>query len=283
MTKIEIGHIILSANLSREEYIDRCSRTHTVNVITSNGTVLTECPLAIPLNSNEVSGEYCNPIFPNDISLGIPVVLLFAESTKKPIVAFSITTNENYVLIENEKQNKKILSSDECDINVIKDPKNGKLNINVIGKTVKGEINLKVISSNDDAELNIDVFGKANINGRNEINLNTQNSFNIKVRDLVNQDEFTEIKYVLGEGLTYLDEYGNKIIANEKGTIIETESIRIGGEETLSKILKDLLSAIKNMQHTSSSGVTNLQKLPINWTSEFIPIINRIDQFMEKQ
>ena len=283
MTKIEIGHIILSAKLSREEYIDRCSRTHTVNVITSDGSVLTECPIAMPLNSNETSGEYTNPIFPTEVKLGIPVILLFAEDTKKPVVAFSITTNENYVLLENEKQNKKIIESDECDISIVKDPINGKLNVSIIGKTIKGEMNLKVVSQNNDAELNIDVFGKANINGRDEINLSTQNSFNIKVRDLVTQENFAELKYLLGEGLTYIDEYDNKIVTNETGIIIETDSIRIGGDETVSKILKDLLTAIKNMQHTSPAGVTNPQKLPINWVSDFVPIINRIENFMEKQ
>lgn len=82
------------------------------------------------------------------------------------------------------------------------------------------------------------------------------------------------------EKIKLIDKFKNYLLLNETGTVIETPTIRIGKDETLKKILDDLLTAIKNMTHKHPQGPTIA--VPINW-AEFQGIKKRIEKFMDKQ
>lgn len=82
------------------------------------------------------------------------------------------------------------------------------------------------------------------------------------------------------EKIKITDKHKNYLLLNKTGTVIETPTIRIGKDETLKKILDDLLTAIKNMTLKHPQGPTIA--VPINW-SEFEGIKKRINKFMDKQ
>lgn len=77
-----------------------------------------------------------------------------------------------------------------------------------------------------------------------------------------------------------MDRNNHYIELKEKGIVISTPKVRIGNNiETLQKILFDLLQAIKNMTVKTNTG--NTIPVPNNWQSEFQPVINRINKFMD--
>ncbi len=279
---VEIGYIIISGILNRDEYISNVLRTHRASVVTYSGTVHDNCPIMLQFGNDE-NGSYLPFNFPADTtSKGSCVVLLNPYGSTIPVIIGIVPTLENKVILDNEFQNKNIIDSDECNITYVNDPQNGRASINVYGKQAsKGNFNISVGSVNNDANVTIDTQGDLNLNATNNLNLLVQNNLNITIRNKDTQDNLTSINYTLGQGLTITDEFNNVVTLNQEGGVIQVPKIRLGDDnvESLKKILVDLFKAIQNISVQHPEGAT-IPETVINWSTDFQPVLDRINSFM---
>jgi len=77
------------------------------------------------------------------------------------------------------------------------------------------------------------------------------------------------------------DKFINKIELNKDGVILETATLRLGKDETVAKIMKDLITEIRAMSQGTATGGPTISP-PFNDT-KFAAIVSRISKFMEKQ
>ena len=68
---------------------------------------------------------------------------------------------------------------------------------------------------------------------------------------------------------------------DKSGIILETETIRIGKEETVAKLMKDLIEAIRQIKQGTAAGGPTLS--PLFNDSVFVSIENRLKNFMDVQ
>jgi hypothetical protein len=83
------------------------------------------------------------------------------------------------------------------------------------------------------------------------------------------------------EKIKVTDKYKNIIELNKKGTIIETKTIRIGKDETVMKILTDLITAIEGTTQGTAAGGPTLT--PLFNKAQFDAIQSRLNKFMDTQ
>jgi len=151
---------------------------------------------------------------------------------------------------------------------LIKEDKDGNFIVYMEAKE-KGESNviLKIKGSKENGKFILDTNGIINLTQRDE-----------------NENLVAQIKLDNTSGsekLTIVDKFDNKIEVNEKGTIVNTKTIRIGETSlTLKKILDDLFNAIQKMTHNTPTGATI--PTPLNW-SEFEKIKSDLAKFMDVQ
>lgn len=152
----------------------------------------------------------------------------------------------------------------------IKDNGKGNIFIFLLGKpeSDSGNLSVKIIGDNNQKNGNV----KLQFNGKLSLDQISDNG------EINSQLFFDNTEG--DEKISLVDKHKNKLILNKKGSILETKSIRIGKEETIAKILKDFLEAIKDMQLNTNQGPTI--KIPINW-ADFESILGRIDEFMNVQ
>ena len=77
------------------------------------------------------------------------------------------------------------------------------------------------------------------------------------------------------------DKFINKIELNKDGVILETATLRLGKDETVAKIMKDLIAEIRAMSQGTAAGGPTISP-PFN-DAKFAAIVSRISKFMEKQ
>lgn len=271
----EIGYVILSGNLDRDSYIQRCIRLGKVNVMTTNGTVYSECPV--------MNRDFSLIKFPEDKGkLGTAVVLIGVFGSTIPVVLGVLPNLDSYPYTQNEKQDVSVLEDENCAIVLDRDPLNGNYNLSIFGKKAdKSNFNISVGAVDGNAKCNIDVQGEMKTNVTKLSQLNVEEEFEINIRNKEANEKFTNIKWIRETGLVITDEFDNKVVLKNEGSIIEVGKIRLGGKEggtTLKEIFDDLFTAIDNMTLKTSQGPT--VPIPIN-KAEFDAIKNKVQEFME--
>jgi len=218
---IKKGYIILSENKSREEYIKYSLRTQTINVITYDEDIYEECSILGNFTSN-IDGEYGGISFPDKVGeYGSPVILLFSEGASNPVILGYVAGLENSVITK-ENQKKRIFSRNDETIIEVDDVSNqAEKTITIISKKGKAKLNINVISDNKESEINLKTDNEINLFAK-KLNKIISESVNLKVRNLVKQNEFLEVGYTLKEGLKIKDEFGNIVIINANGIEVNT-------------------------------------------------------------
>ena len=156
---------------------------------------------------------------------------------------------------------------------VLEDGK-GNVTINLLGKNDAdkpgtGNLAIKIKGTDKNGNVNLSMNGKFAI---------TQTQTDGETETAIAQLLFDNTNGA--EKIKVIDKTKNRIEMNKDGIILETMSIRIGKDETLKKILDDLISAVLTITQNTPSGPT--VSPPLN-KAQFDAIKNRIDEFMDKQ
>jgi len=127
--------------------------------------------------------------------------------------------------LENRLEKQFVLNKETIDntVDITGDAVNSILSVLVKAKSRNSKLYVKVTNDQETSEFSLDVQGIINLLS-NKFSLQLLEQFNIKIFDRKNKEVETLIKYILGEGFSYSDEFGNKLNIKDKEILIETDS-----------------------------------------------------------
>ncbi len=254
-----IGYLIIPSDQERKQYVEHCYRTGTVTIALENGGLI---------NDVLITKSALNNIdFPDKFNeLGTIFVWINQPRKNQPIIIGSLSKTNEFVSFNSDKSSLR-RSSNGFVSEVIVDSKKGILIIN--SNSSKGEGgDIYVISTNraeDDnkkSKLVVRVSGNIDVSSRN-FTLENSKKLLLRVKDLDDDDNVTEIGYEKSVGFSYKDEFGNEAILNSENIQFSPNSkFNIGdGKEpmvlgdTFKDILDDLTDIVSDLA-TASSQIT---------------------------
>ncbi|MGE5683440.1 MAG: hypothetical protein ACM34K_21480 [Bacillota bacterium] len=167
---------------------------------------------------------------------------------------------------------KKILRRNSKRIYEVIEDSEGNLSLYLEGvNTGKGNLNIKIKGTEGNGQVNLELNGKINILQKDKSDSNVIAKFSM---DNENGKETVIIT----------DKYKNRFELNNKGTIIEAETINITGKDstkeiTLKTLLTDLIDAIVNMTQPTNTGSTIAP--PVNM-AEFLKIKKNAEMLLKE-
>lgn len=303
-----IGYIVIPNNEDRDDYVKRCYRTHSVDILPGmNYSKTYNIPITV---------EALERIeFPEKTEdLGSTVVWVREDFQNRPVVigvikngseASQLTSSQRQIIQEYGNQIAQIFF----------DAKKSLIDINAVGNSaVPGVINIKSTGSTEDA-VNIESNGCVNNSSRVEnhsiteeynftINNGQKDIYHIKINDKILNifDQWgnsislselqNEIKDAFGRSLItdkdnvhYKDSFNNEVIINNDNVQFLCNKFNVGkGNEqmvlgnTLKGIMEELITAIQSITVPTPHGVSGT---PIN-TAQFSSVKAKLDKFLSK-
>jgi len=242
-----IGYIIIPDGVDRDQFLLTCFRTGKVSILTESAERLD--------NVSVVQSSFNNLVFPaTPKELGSVIFWVKIPKHNIPVVVGCLNKTNDLLPIE------------EGEFYVGRRGKEHK--ISIIGQEHYGDlfITLDSLSSKKSSKFEINLSSKIKqslfqiicdgdvVVNTNNINLQAASKFELIVKEAKN-DKFLRLKYTLGEGFDYLDEFNNIIQINkdqiylEKGDgkkITVTNKIKLGNGSFEPSVLGD-----KNSQYLS--------------------------------
>jgi hypothetical protein len=223
--------------------------------------------------------------FPTKVSeKGSPVVWVKIPKFNLPVVVATLKyKDDHYVLEENTKR----FTCEKNDIlvDVLMDANDGKLLINVIGDSENpANVEIRVKSPNKQSSVLLESDGFIELIGSKKVTIKSEAEVGLELLNISNK-KTTEIKYLVGEGFSYKDEFGNSIEINENEISINSPSKKIkllGAKDKivlgteLTSFLSELIKAIISITVTTPSGNSGT---PINAT-QFTSLANKLNQLL---
>lgn len=215
-----IGYIIIPTNFveQRENYIRHCYNTGSVALYTKEGQFLQNVKL-----SKQLLDIIEFPI--NGDNLGSEITYIMISPYNKAVgIAVTIKSDDDILPIQEYSLNL-VRQTETGQVSIIGDAKTGKLNITVDSETDNGgEFTINVINNNKTAKLNLNIKGDINLDIDGKSSITTTKEFKL----IINKDsqtDITEIKYLLDQGFSYLDQYKNSLLINEDKIQIQAEKL----------------------------------------------------------
>lgn len=227
-----IARVILPSDVERDNYVTQCLRTGRVSIATEFGEFFNDVAISL-----EALNHLTFPI--NHEKFGSQVVWLRTTGHQKPvIVGILINTDESPALGEDVFS--LLRESANGLVNILGDGKTGVITVEAAGKSSgTGGVILRVSNPQNDALLRLIICGDVDVQVRRKIKIKTNRHWSLVVGDATAANNIdTELGYVYNEGLTYIDEWGNKITTRE-------EQIQIENSEGVSILLTPELLRIK--------------------------------------
>jgi hypothetical protein len=159
--------------------------------------------------------------------------------------------------------------------------RNNKKRFFTVTEDGKGDVFVYLKGKENNGNIGIRIEGKEEANGNFILSLNGKFVLNMLTAD--GAETYTQLIFdnTSGEEKVKLkDKFANIVELNSEGMIFETATIRIGKDETVKKLLDDLIGAILKMTQNTPGGPTISP--PIN-KAEFDAIKNRLAEFMDVQ
>jgi len=241
-----VGYVVVPDENEREEYINDCYSTHRLTMQGGRGygffnNVL--CPEQVISNIH----------FPHEGDLGTPVIWIKDGVSGLPvIVAYLTKEGDGFSMGKNQYRLVRGNGSSKT-VEFFMNGEESLLQISLLGdKDSPSNLQIKINSENEDSLVDIYCDNQLNITSDKEINISTSGSLNLSVTE----EGVTKgsIKYVLGEGLTYIDEFDNKITALNNEIKLESKSINLGSGKqplvlgnSLNELLGELIDTISTM------------------------------------
>lgn len=203
-----VGYVIIKAtgNADRETYITNCKLRGCVTLALDDGGFIENVPVL-----KHVWDYLIFPEFENE--LGSQVWWNSVPHLNNLLVVGVIPKN-NDILNINENQFNVSREFNGSLIEISGDAKNNKLSLNVDGSNESAELIISVSDKNKSSKLNLIVKGDINCDSiNNTINASKKLAFIISDNSIDNNN--TVIEYEKTKGLSYIDEFDNKIIIND--------------------------------------------------------------------
>lgn len=203
---IQVGYIYLPEGEIKEDYEKECRRYGIYSVVLESGTIKKKCvslldkPLRVPERSSY---------------LGEAVLLVFPNNSDIPFIIKVINNNSVTYDYIDENSVSKVIQDEVTAIKVSENIKDKNYSINIMSEDDQEvSINLNVSAPNKKGKIRLNVNGDCNIFAEKNINILTNKEINIKIRDLVKNQKFHEIKYNFDTGLYVKDRWDNTITMN---------------------------------------------------------------------
>ena len=227
-----------------------------------------------------------NITFPTDEeNRGTAVVWVRDSISQLPvIVAVLRKQSEYYNLSENQYRLKRNNTDKTRVVELFVDGDTSDFELTVIGdKKQPARVNIKLSSQNKDSVFTLSCDNEINVSSDKKITLESNEQINVQLTQK-GEDKAT-IKYVVEEGFSYKDEFGNEIICKDNEITLKSEKINHNsGKEpmvlgnTLVNILNDLLKAIQQLTVISPVGATSI---PVN-VADFVEIQSKLETIKSK-
>lgn len=247
------ANIVIPKDIPRDLFISECQKNSTVSILTEDNE---------RIDNVLVSEDIWNFIsFPKSYKeLGSRVAWINIPKYNQPIIVGKIN-KQNELTPRNEEEfliKKEIKGKGSIEFSI--DPINNSILLNLNSLEESGSIDIKV-KSKGKGQLNLVSDGSVNIKAPN-IQGVVSEEFNLSIQNLEIQQEITKIKYTLGEGLTYSDEFNNNLILDREKIQINTETQIILGEgkepivlaETCKKVLDKFIDLVSKATVATSLG-----------------------------
>lgn len=252
------GSIFIPFGVDRDQFVETSLRSERVSLMLEDGRG--------SINDVYICKNILQQIyFPKESGeLGSAVIYNTAYPNNEYTVIGVLSNNDGSQLLE-EYQFKTERTSDNGRVSIIGRGKNGELIITVDGeKDESGKIILNARNKSNKAFLEFNILGRSNIYTQNESVLKSAKS--IELQAINNKtDKNSSLKYENGVGLTYLDEFSNKFVANEKEVLlsINTEKEK---EESESEEEPELIPMVE-VKFKRDDGLSYLDKYGSNLIS----------------
>ena len=252
-----VGFVVVPDESEREQYINDCYNTKRLTIYGGRGYSLFN---NVPCPPNVLS----NVKFPAKDEYGTPVVWIKDDISGLPvIVAYLSKEGDGYSI--NQNQFRVIRGNDSTrEVDLFIDGDESVLQINVLGDSGKpAKVTLKVNSENADSIVDLYCDNQLNITSEKEVNINTSGSFNLTLYE--NGKETGNITFKVGEGLSYYDEFSNKIGVNKDEISFQSKKIVLGNGKqplVLGNTLNDILSELIDTLSTMVMAVTMPTAVP---------------------
>lgn len=303
-----IGYIVVPNNEDRDEYVKRCYRNHTVDIIPGmNYSKTFNIPITI-----EALERVSFPERTED--LGSTIVWVREDFQNRPVVigvikdgseASQMSSNQRQIIQEYGNQIAQIFF----------DAKKSLINVHAVGNAgIPAVVNIKSTGSTED-EVNIESNGYFNSNSRVErhtiteryelvlnngkkdiykleindrkLNIVDQWGNSITLTELSNEitDSFGRTIILDKDNAHYKDSFENEIILNKDNVKVLCKKFNVGqGKEqmvlgnTLKSLMERLIGAIQSIKVPTPNGISGN---PIN-TAQFSAIKSELDSFLSK-
>lgn len=272
-----VGYIVVPDDITREQYISNCYRTHTVTINGGYGygyicqvrifpDVLQK--ITFPLSSKE---------------RGSQVFWVRENFSNRPVV-IGILSEDGLTNLLKENQDRIVQEIDGKIVEIFQDANTATLNINVIGTTdVPANINIKVASGSEDSVVNVISDGHLNVDA-NQVQLTARKDVSLYLKDGMDKELFSLIGNA--DEVTFKDKDGNRITINaDNVNIVPANQFNVNdGKEpmvlgnTLVNLLKEILQAIQQISVPTPHGVSGT---PIN-SGTFSGISSRLETMLSK-
>ncbi len=274
-----VGFVVVPSNIDREQYIEDCYRTNTLSI---NGGIGYGIFNGVHADNDVMQ----NITFPTDEeNRGTAVVWVRDSISQLPvIVAVLRKQSEYYNLSENQYRLKRNNTDKTRVVELFVDGDTSDFELTVIGdKKQPARVNIKLSSQNKDSVFTLSCDNEINVSSDKKITLESNEQINVQLTQK-GEDKAT-IKYVVEEGFSYKDEFGNEIVCKGNEITLKSEKINhnSGKEpmvlgETLAGIMKEILTAVQKLTVITPVGASSP---PVN-LADFAAIKAKIDTIKSK-
>lgn len=266
-----VGYVILPKGQDIETYKENCYRTNTITIDGGVGHPLFQ-DLFIDLDSIQ------RIEFPKaEREYGSPVVWINIPKHNRPVVIAVLKPDGQIIpLDEGTHKVTKVYGDNMVDFSM--DSKNGILNIGIsTTDETPAVVNIKLTDDKENSLYNLYSKGIVKFHGTKLVDIVSDKEINMRV---INEKGEAKglLKYKIGVGLEYSDEFGNKILA--KKDVIEFNDGSNGG---LVKV-KELVEKINSLENQLNTILSTLKATTIplapTGTYPFLPLYSNIQPIL---